>query len=130
MLALDASMALAACLSESGFALFADQPLVAPPLLWSEARSVLHERVWRGDLTRAAALAALERLGRAPLTPRSPARLNERTWEIADRLGWAKTCDAEYLALASLLECRLVTVDERMRRGAARLGFVIGPTEI
>ena len=46
------------------------------------------------------------------------------------QLGWAKTYDAEYVALASLLGCRLVTVDGRLRRGADRLGFVLGPTEL
>jgi predicted nucleic acid-binding protein len=51
-------------------------------------------------------------------------------WRIADSLGWAKTYDAEYCALASLLDCRLVTVDGRLRRGADRLGFVVGPAEL
>jgi hypothetical protein len=32
--------------------------------------------------------------------------------------------DAQYVALASILGCRLVTLDGRLRRGAARLGFV------
>jgi predicted nucleic acid-binding protein len=56
--------------------------------------------------------------------------LAEEAWRIADELGWAKTYDAEYVALASLLDCRLVTVDGRLRRGADRLGFVVGPTEL
>ena len=51
-------------------------------------------------------------------------------WKIADRLGWAKTYDAEYVALADLLSCRLVTLDARLRRGAQRLGFVVGPDEL
>jgi predicted nucleic acid-binding protein len=37
----------------------------------------------------------------------------------------AKTYDAEYVALAGLLRCRLVTIDGRLRRGAGRLGFVV-----
>jgi hypothetical protein len=47
-----------------------------------------------------------------------------------DELGWAKTYDANYVALARILDCRLVTLDARLRRGTARLGFVIGPTEL
>lgn len=41
-----------------------------------------------------------------------------------------RTYDAEYLALASLLKCRLVTLNGRLRRGADSLGFVIGPEEL
>jgi len=37
--------------------------------------------------------------------------------------------DAEYCALASVLDCRLVTLDGRLRRGADRLGFVVTPSE-
>lgn len=45
-------------------------------------------------------------------------------------MGWAKTYDAEYLALAELLKCRFVTLDARLRRGADRLGYVVSPGEI
>jgi predicted nucleic acid-binding protein len=44
-------------------------------------------------------------------------------WSIADDLGWAKTYDAEYLALASLLRSGLVTLDRRLRSAAERLGI-------
>lgn len=45
-------------------------------------------------------------------------------------MGWAKTFDAEYLALAMLLDCRFVTLDAGLRKSADRLGFVIGPSEL
>lgn len=58
----------------------------------------------------------------------------ERSWaeglEIAERLGWATTYDAEYVALARLLGCRLATLDERLRRGADRVIEVIRPAEL
>lgn len=44
-------------------------------------------------------------------------------------MGWAKTYDANSIALARLLTCRVVTRDARLRRGRARLGIVVGPTE-
>lgn len=51
-------------------------------------------------------------------------------WEVAEEFGWAKTYDAEYVALAKRNDCRLVTVDGRLRRGAERLGFVVTPAEL
>jgi predicted nucleic acid-binding protein len=57
-------------------------------------------------------------------------RLGATAWRIADDLGWARTSDAEYVALAQLLGCRLVTLDLRLRRGADRLGFVVTPAEL
>jgi len=49
---------------------------------------------------------------------------------VLDEFGWAKTYDAQYVALARILACRLVTLDGRLRCGTERLGFVVGPAEI
>jgi predicted nucleic acid-binding protein len=49
---------------------------------------------------------------------------------VAEEFGWAKTYDAEYVALAKIEGCRLVTLDGRLRRGADRLGFVVTPAEL
>jgi predicted nucleic acid-binding protein len=98
--------------------------------MWAEARSALHEALWRGEASRALADAAHEALEAAPVRPRTHAKLGRGAWAIAEELGWAKTYDAEYLALARLLDCRMVTLDLRLRRGADRLGFVFSPTEL
>jgi predicted nucleic acid-binding protein len=130
VLVLDANVVIPACTRDRGFDLFGDRSLVAPPFMWSEARSSLHEAVWRGELPPSDGLVFLDRLEAAPLEARSDARLGQEAWRIADELGFAKTYDAEYLALASLLGCRLVTLDGRLRRGADRLGLVVGPGEL
>jgi predicted nucleic acid-binding protein len=49
---------------------------------------------------------------------------------VADELGWAKVYDAQYVALAQMLGCRLVSVDERLLRGVARLGVAVRPREL
>src|ERR1041384_361536 len=129
MLVIDASGALPASGSPNGFKTFREE-LVAPPLLWSEVRSVLHEAVWRRDVSEELARGSLEAFERAGVKERNPRRLGETAWKIATNLGFAKTYDAEYLALAELLDCRFVTLDQRLRRGAGRLGYVVGPNEI
>lgn len=130
MLVLDATVVLRACGAQDGFADLGEDELLAPPLMPAEVRSGLHEAAWRGEVTAAHAQATLERLEGAPVVIRSPRRLGREAWRIADELGWAKSYDAEYVALASILGCRLVTLDARLRRGADRLGFVVSPAEL
>lgn len=130
MLVLDASMALDASTHTDGFALLHAHELIAPPLLWSEVRSALHEARWRGVVASELTEQARKVFASAPIRRSSPAALDGEAWAIADELGFAKTYDAEYLALARLQGCRVVTTDARLRRGADRLGLVIGPTEL
>jgi predicted nucleic acid-binding protein len=130
MFVLDASVAFAACASADGFEEFAGQPLAAPPLMWSEARSTIHELAWRGDIDREDAERTVARLETCPVTRKAPAALGRTAWKLADELGLAKTYDAEYLALAQIVGWRVVTLDGRLRRGADRTGLVITPAEM
>jgi len=130
LLVIDASVALSAALTRDGFARIADHDLVAPPLMWSEVVSTLREHAWRGDVSADQASASLAALMAAPIRKRAPRNLHAEAWLIAEQLGWAKTYDAEYVALARLLSCRLLTRDDRLRRGAARVVESVGPTEL
>lgn len=122
-IAVDANVVVGACTVDEGLARFGHEELVAPPLMWSEARSALHVGLWRGQLTSENARLALQLVEHGPVREQSHPRLGQVAWELADRLGWAKTYDAEYLALASLLGCRLATLDARLARAADRLGI-------
>jgi predicted nucleic acid-binding protein len=123
LLVLDANVALAAASSRDGFALFGEDQLIAPPLLWPEARSALHVALARGLVGRETAEQALQMVESGVVEERRHRHLGRETWQIADELGWAKTYDAEYLALARLLDVAVATLDTRMTRAAERLGI-------
>ena len=130
MLVVDAAVVITACLSEIGIKGLGRDELVAPYLMWSEASSVLHELRWRKEISAELATIALDRLTDADVSARRPKGLIDEAWRIADRLGWAKTYDAEYLALARLLKCRLLTTDAKLTAAGSGLVTIIGPSDI
>lgn len=130
MLVVDASTTLGAAQFTTGFGVFAGQALVAPPLLWSEFLSGLHEALWRREVSREQAAAIRRRFREADIRERRHRRLHDEAWRLAESLGWAKTYDAEYVSLAALLDCRLVTADRRLRRATEHLGFVLLADEL
>ena len=129
-LVVDASVAIAASHSPIGFARFKTHDLVAPQLLHVEASSVLHEMAWREEITPTRARTMLDRVLAAPISTRSPAKLLKAAWDLADEMGWAKTYDAQYVALARLLDCKVVTLDERLIRGIERLDVAVRPRDL
>src|SRR5215211_5601306 len=76
--------------------------LLAPTLLRSQVLSTLHEAVQRGEIPAAVGLERLARVGKMPVRLLGDAVLRRRAWEVADRLGWTSTYDAEYIALTHL----------------------------
>lgn len=103
----------------------------APPLMWSESVSALSEAAYRGQLPPDALVPAIERLERLPITSAGGRPEDRRAaLEIARALGWAKTYDAEYVALARSLDCALLSIDMRLIQGAARLIEFVGPADL
>jgi predicted nucleic acid-binding protein len=107
-----------------------DEQLVAPWLLWSEVPAALSAMIFRAEVSRELGEAALARLDTINVEPRHPKGLIAEAWRIAKERGWAKTYDAEYLALAQLLDCRLVTLDGPLWRATRQLGYVVTPEEL
>ena len=98
----------------------AEHELLAPTLLRSQTLSALHEAVHRGELTAEAAREQLARIQRLPIRLLGDAVLRRRAWDLAEKLGWASTYDAEYVALTQLQADALVTLDSEA--GAQRRG--------
>jgi predicted nucleic acid-binding protein len=119
-----------ACQTHDGLDFLADSDLHAPALMWSEARYVIREALWREEISTQQADTARHALDACPVKAHTGPELSEHAWTLSVEFGWAKTYDAEYVALAQILRCRLVTLDMRLRRGTDRLGFVITPDEL
>jgi predicted nucleic acid-binding protein len=51
-----------------------------------------------------------------PIRLLGDAVLRRRAWDVAERLGWAETYDAEYVALTQLQADAFVTLDTELAR--------------
>lgn len=130
LLVLDSSVALRAGQSTAAREQLRAFHLIGPALLWSEVGSAVHEALWRREIDSAASDQLRRRFTELGVERRSPPGLLDAAWAIADELGWAKTYDAEFLALARIEGCQVLTSDARMRRGAERTGLVMDPTQL
>lgn len=127
---MDATIAIEIALAGGQLGPLAGHDLVAPALVLSESTSVLREMVFRGEIPRERANAALDALLAVPIEVLSPAEHVREALDTATSLGWAKTYDAEYVAVAQRQRCPLVTRDARLRRGAGAVVEVLGPLDV
>jgi predicted nucleic acid-binding protein len=121
LLVVDASVIIQVSIAGGSLGPLADHELIAPALLASEVTSILCELTHRGEVPHDQARIALGRLSGLPIRYERPDDLATRAWDLARSLGWAKSYDAEYVALALIHGASLFTIDERMRRGAGHV---------
>jgi len=88
--------------------------LLAPDLLMSEVCNTLWKKVRRGELDRDDALQCLTDLNLMPLQLYASAELVQDALRVSTSEG-IPAYDSLYLALASLLDCHMVTADARLR---------------
>jgi len=112
-------------LADEGLEVPAEHQLLAPTLFRSQVLATLHEVVHRGDLSAAEARTRLDRIGRMPIRLLGDGVLRRRAWDIAERLGWASTFEAEYLALTQLQADAFVTLDADLARRAEGVVTVV-----
>jgi predicted nucleic acid-binding protein len=120
-LVVDANLVVQLSLAGGVLGPLAGHELLAPPLMASELTSALAEMAFRREIPVDAARTALATFPSFGIRSELPAGLYERAWDLARQLGWAKTYDAEYVALALMAHVPLLTLDGRMRRAAGHL---------
>ena len=129
MLVVDASVAVRVAAGSSSWTLTSDE-LIAPSLLWSEVSSAIHAAWWRREIDADRAQVLRTRFAALTIRRVQPRRLLDVAWDLADQLGLAKTYDAEFLALARLEGCRVVTADRRLLALGRRLDLTVAPGEL
>jgi predicted nucleic acid-binding protein len=129
-LVIDAGVAVQVALAGGNLGPLMGHDLVAPALLWSEAVSVLREMGYRGEIPPEQASRAIDLVDALPVAVAAPRAAGSRAYEVAVALGWAKTYDAEYVAVAADLDATLVTLDARLATGAARMVTVLAPADV
>jgi predicted nucleic acid-binding protein len=105
-------------LASEGIEVRAEHELLATTLLRSQTLSAMHEAVHTGEVPANVALDRLTRIWAMPIRLLGDAVLRRRAFELAERLGWAETYDAEYLALTQLQADAFVTLDAELARRA------------
>jgi len=95
--------------------------LVAPTLLRSQLVSLLYQAVQRGELTKKDAGEQLDYVRGLRMRLLGDRVLQNVAWRVAERLGWADTFDAEYIALTQLQADALITLDKKLARAAKTL---------
>jgi predicted nucleic acid-binding protein len=103
-------------LASAGIEPAGEHQLLAPTLLRSQTLSALHEAVQRGEIPADVGRDRLTRIGRMPIRLLGDAVLRRRAWDLADRLGWASTYNAEYIALTQLQADAFITLDAELAR--------------
>lgn len=86
----------------------------APPLLASEVTNAIFQQQRRGRISASDGHRALAALFAIPFELVSPATLYRDALDLARHYGLRATYDAQYLALALLLDAEFWTADERL----------------
>ncbi len=105
----------------------AGSEIVAPPLLFAEVTSVLRRHVYRQAITHAEAVIALRNLFSLPVRPVDEPSVYLRALEMAQRLGHARAYDVQYIAVAQMEDCPVLTLDRGLYEGARTLGVAALP---
>ena len=102
--------------------------MLAPALLRSQMLSLLYQEVRRGGMTKNDAERRLFYARGMRIRLHEDHLLQNAAWQVADRLGWPDTFDAEYVALTQLEADALITLDRQLADAAKNL-VAVAPIE-
>lgn len=105
-----------------------EHQLLAPALLRSQLLSLLYQSVHRGEMTKKEAGQWLSYIRGLRIRLLGDRVLQNVAWNVADRLGWPDTLDAEYVALTQLHADALITLDRQLARAVRDL-VTVAPIE-
>ncbi len=97
----------------------AEHELVAPTLVRSQALAALYEASRRGEISAAEGLERVRRVNSLKVRFLGDRSLQQTAWRVADRLGWATTYDAEFVALTKLQADVFITSDHDLARAVS-----------
>jgi predicted nucleic acid-binding protein len=106
----------------------AEHQLLAPNLLRSRMLTHLYRAVRQGEMARKEAERRLDYVRALRIRLLGDRVLQSTAWKIADRLDWADTLDAEYVALTQLRADALITLDQGLATAVEGM-VVIAPIE-
>jgi len=95
--------------------------LVAPTLVRSQALAALYQSARRGEISTAEGMERVTRINSLKVRFLGDKVLQRTAWKVADRLGWATTDDAEFVALTQLQADAFVTSDAELAHAASGL---------
>jgi predicted nucleic acid-binding protein len=102
--------------------------LLAPALLRSQMLSLLYQAVHRGEMTKEDAERRLFYVQGMRIRLHEDYLHQDAAWQVADRLGWSDTFDAEYVALTQLEADAFITLDRQLADAVKDL-VVVAPIE-
>jgi predicted nucleic acid-binding protein len=102
--------------------------MLAPALLRSQMLSLVYQAVHRGEMTREDAERRLFYARGMRIRLHEDQVLQDAARNVADRLGWPDTFDAEYVALTQLQGDALITLDRKLADALKDL-VIVAPIE-
>jgi predicted nucleic acid-binding protein len=100
------------------------EPVIAPPLLFAEATSVLHKFVFDGALIEHEARTALQDLLALPIKIVTGDFIYLRAYDLASRFSQARAYDTQFIAVAEHGGARLITADRTMYKRSKSVGLL------